>query len=242
MATYVLVHGASAGGWMWKQMRSYLQAAGHEVYTPTLTGLGERIHLASPNVNLDTHIQDVVNVLVYEDLWDVILVGGSYGGMVITGVADQVPERLQQLAYLDAFAPHDGEALVDIGAPDDGAFELPTLSHGVRAAARDGQWQLPSGRADPRMAPYLIATWTQPIQLRRPSGTVPRTFIRCTRFELTPTVSPDLETSAERARTEPDWRYYELAAGHNAALAAPRETAELLLNLVAANSPPQGRP
>ena len=103
MSTYVLVHGASAGAWMWKQVRSYLLAAGHEVYTPTLTGLGERIHLASPNVNLDTHIQDVVNDLVYEDLRDAILAGGSYGGGVITGVADQVPERLQQLVYLDAF-------------------------------------------------------------------------------------------------------------------------------------------
>ncbi len=230
MATYVLVHGSTSAGWGWKQVRSALQAAGHEVYTPTLTGLGERIHLATPDVNLDSHIQDIVNVLVYEDLHDVVLVGSSYGGMVITGVADRVPERLQQLVYLDAFAPHDGEALVDIAAPDDGTAELPTISQGIRAAARRGEWQLPASGGDPRRSPYLIATATQPIRLHHPLGRMPRTFVRCT--EPGPAF-PDLETSAKRARSEPGWRYYELATGHGAPVLAPRETADLLLSLVA---------
>src|SRR5438128_128006 len=102
MATFVLVHGAWHGGWCWKRVTPLLRAAGHEVYATTLTGLGERVHLASPNVGLALHVQDVVGVLEYEDLRDVILVGHSYGGIVISGVADRVPERLRHLVYLDA--------------------------------------------------------------------------------------------------------------------------------------------
>src|SRR5690242_2869175 len=107
MATYVLVPGAWLGGWCWQRVTPLLRAAGHEVYTPTLTGLGERVHLGSPETDLDTHIQDIVNVLVYEDLRDVVLLGHSYSGMVVTGVADRVPDRLSQLVYLDAIVPND---------------------------------------------------------------------------------------------------------------------------------------
>src|SRR5579862_6453256 len=101
MATFVLVHGAWHGGWCWRKLTPLLRAAGHEVFAPTLTGLGERAHLATPEVGLSFHVQDVVNVLVYEDLHEVVLVGHSYGGMVITGVTGQAPERLAQLVYLD---------------------------------------------------------------------------------------------------------------------------------------------
>ncbi len=105
MATFVLVHGAFAGGWYMRPLASCLQAAGHEVYRPTLTGFGERVHLASPAVDLDTHIQDIVHVLYYEDLSDVVLVGKSYSGMVITGVAERMPERLRHLIYVEAAVP-----------------------------------------------------------------------------------------------------------------------------------------
>lgn len=108
MTTFVLVHGAWLGGWAWKHVTPRLRMAGHEVFAPTLTGLGERVHLAHPGVGLETHIQDVVNVLVFEDLQQVTLVGHSYGGIVITSVADRTPERLAQLVYLDAFVPEDG--------------------------------------------------------------------------------------------------------------------------------------
>src|SRR5215831_5722049 len=114
MATFVLVHGAWHGGWCWKKVTPLLRAAGHEVYTPTLTGLGERVHLASPKVDLTTHIQDVVNVLDYEDLHEVVLVGHSYGGVVIAGVADRVPSRVGHLVYLDAGVPHNGEGYLDL--------------------------------------------------------------------------------------------------------------------------------
>ena len=108
MATFVIVHGAWGGGFSWARIRRMLAAEGHEVFTPTLTGLGERAHLASPDVDLATHIQDVVAVIETEDLRDVILLGHSYGGMVVTGAADRVADRLAHLAYLDAFAPLDG--------------------------------------------------------------------------------------------------------------------------------------
>ena len=117
MATYVLVHGGGHGGWCYQRVARLLRAAGHEVYTPTLTGLGERAHLVGPHVDLDLHIRDVVAMLESEDLHDVILVGHSYGGMVITGVADRVADRIGRLVYLDAANPKNGQSLVDVAGP-----------------------------------------------------------------------------------------------------------------------------
>jgi len=118
MATIVLVHGGTSGGWAWKPIASRLREEGHEVYTPTLTGLGERVHLLTSEIDLDTQITDIVNVLVFEDLHAVILVGHSVAGMIITGVADQVPERIFQLIYLDAFLPEKGENIYDLVDPE----------------------------------------------------------------------------------------------------------------------------
>src|SRR3954447_13215918 len=112
--TFVIVHGGWAGGWYFQPVARLLRGAGHEVFTPTLTGIGERSHLMSRDIDLNTHIQDVVNVLEFEDLRDVILVGYSYGGMIVTAVADRVPERISQVIFLDAFLPKNGEALVDL--------------------------------------------------------------------------------------------------------------------------------
>src|SRR5437764_8833612 len=114
VATYVLVHGGGHGGWCYQRVARILRSAGHDVYTPTLTGLGERSHLMRPGIDLDTHILDIVNVLHYEDLRDVILVGHSYGGMVITGAADRASDRVGRLVYLDAANPKNGESLVDV--------------------------------------------------------------------------------------------------------------------------------
>ena len=111
MVTYVLVHGGFVGSWCWKEVARRLRAAGHDAYTPSLTGLGERVQLASPTITLDTHILDVSGTVTYEELRDVVLVGWSYGGLVITGVAERMPERIAHLVFLDAAVPGDGESL-----------------------------------------------------------------------------------------------------------------------------------
>jgi pimeloyl-ACP methyl ester carboxylesterase len=118
MATFVLVHGAWHGGWCWKRVAALLRQAGHEVFAPTLTGLGERAHLMSDAIDLHTHIQDILGVLQWEELADVVLCGHSYGGMVISGVADRVPEKLRSLVYLDAFVPDNGTCLMDYVSPE----------------------------------------------------------------------------------------------------------------------------
>ncbi len=117
MATIVLAHGAWSSAWAWKKVRPLMAAAGHDFFAPSYTGLGERAHLADPANDLDTHIEDVLGVLAYEDLHDVVLIGHSYGGMVATGVADRARERIAKLVYLDAFVPADGQALVDFLPP-----------------------------------------------------------------------------------------------------------------------------
>src|SRR5690349_23291709 len=117
MATFVLVHGGGHGGWCYQRVASLLRAAGHDVYTPTLTGLGERSHLVGPHVDLDLHTRDVCELLHFEDLRDVILVGHSYGGMVITGVADRSADRIGRIVYLDAATPVNGQSLVDVAGP-----------------------------------------------------------------------------------------------------------------------------
>src|SRR6202040_1266512 len=136
-ATFVLVHGAWHGSWCWKRVRKALQARGHDVFTPTLTGVGERSHLLSPDVNLDTHITDVVNLIRWEELSDVVLCGHSYGGCVVTGVADRLPDRIGAMVYLDAFTPEDGESLLDI-LPGPKRIQL------LEATAREGEgWMMP---------------------------------------------------------------------------------------------------
>ena len=117
MATFVLVHGGGHGGWCYRDVAAILRSSGHAVHTPTMTGVGERSHLVGPHVDLDLHIRDITNVLHYEDLTDVVLVGHSYGGMVITGTADRAAERIAALVYLDAANPVNGQSLVDVAGP-----------------------------------------------------------------------------------------------------------------------------
>ena len=112
--TFLVCHGAWSAGWAWKKMHPLMAAAGHRLVTPTYTGLGERAHLANPSIDLETHIEDVLNVITYEDLRDIVLVGHSYGGLVATGVADRARDRVTQLIYIDAFVPADGQSLFDL--------------------------------------------------------------------------------------------------------------------------------
>lgn len=236
MATFVLVHGSSSGGWSWRKVTPCLCEAGHEVYTLTLTGLGERVHLLTPEVNLTTHIRDVVNVLFYEDLHDVVLVGQSYGGMVVTGVAEQAAERIRRLVYLDAFIPHDGESAFDIvpSIREDWSKHVEEIN-GVRVKVPWGRDFLTSawGITDPgdlawmeqRDTPMPLATCEEPIHLsENHAAGLPRGFIRCTQSALV--------QLAERAQ-EQGLDYHELPTGHVSMVTAPRELASLLIQITA---------
>ncbi|MBW3632862.1 MAG: alpha/beta hydrolase [Chloroflexi bacterium] len=242
MATFVLVHGSMHGGWCWKRVVPWLHAAGHHVHAPTLTGLGERAHLAHPGIDLGTHIQDIIGVLEYEDLRGVVLVGHSYGSVVVTGVADRLPARIAQLVYVDGAEAASGQAVIDF---------FPSAWLAARRALVDvegGGWQLPPpadlsgfGIADaddvawvrPRLAPQPFKTFTQPLRLESAAGFAgPKTFVSCT--EAPPAGWRDEMT--RRARAERGWGYRELATGHDAMITAPRELAGLLLE-IAQSSP-----
>jgi pimeloyl-ACP methyl ester carboxylesterase len=230
MAKFLICHGAWSAAWAWKKIRPLLRAAGHDVFTPTYTGLGERAHLASPTVDLDLHIQDVLAVIEYEDLDDFILVGHSYGGMVATGVADRVPERLRQLVYLDAFVPGDGQSLNDLRDAD--ATSAPAVTDGwlvhpnpppPDTPAADLAWTSRLRRHQP------IRTFTQKLRLRNGVPSMPRTYIYCARE-----ASGDVFLQfSKRFRDDPSWRYFERDWSHSPNVTAPEELAALLNEIAA---------
>jgi pimeloyl-ACP methyl ester carboxylesterase len=236
MATYVLVHGGGHGGWCYKRVASRLRAAGHEVHTPTLTGLGERAHLLSPETDLELHIDDVARLLFYEDLRDVVLVGHSYGGMVITGVADRESERIGRLVYLDAANPKNGEANADRGN-----------SRATRA--RDGRvvegvelFMFPSpdtirlmGVTEPgdvawmmeRLTPQPWRCSAQPLRLTDEAKlwSLPQYHIICT--STLPGRLPDV---IAKARAEN--RLWTIDTGHDLMITEPQAVADALLQVL----------
>jgi pimeloyl-ACP methyl ester carboxylesterase len=223
-ATFVLVHGAWLGGWCWKKVTPRLRAAGHEVFAPTLTGLGARAHLFNPEVGLDTHVEDVVAVLDYEDLTDVILVGHSYAGVVIAGVAQKAAHRLAELVYLDSFLPEGGKSLDDyLPAPHpsvDGRVKPldPRAAFGV-SREPDIAWMVP------RLRDHPARTFSQPVDLSR-TVTLRRTYIQCSNE------FPCFVESAERARRQ-GFRFLELmSANHCPMVTQPDELVKILLALV----------
>jgi pimeloyl-ACP methyl ester carboxylesterase len=229
--TYVLVHGAWHGSWCWKRVEKSLRDAGQQVFTPTLTGLGERSHLNSAAVNLSTHIADVVNLLRWEDLSDVILCGHSYGGNVITGVADQVPERIRTLVYLDAFVPEDGECLFDLHAPEhaqymrlqaqmagDGWNVPPIPAERFNVNLRDAAW------VNAQCTSQSIASFEERIRLNRvPHHTHDVTHILATGWDNSP-----FRVAHERAKAK-GWKTRTVTCGHEVMLDLPRELTDLLL-------------
>lgn len=230
--TYVLVHGAWHGSWCWKRVRKALQLAGHEVFTPTLTGVGERAHLASPAVNLSTQIDDVVNLIRWEELHDVILCGHSYGGCVIGGVADRLPERIRALVYLDAFVLEDGENLCDL---------LPEgQADGMRQLARDlGEgWMAPpipaavfgvnavdAAWVDAQCTPHPLACFEERIKLTGGRDRIADvTHVLATGFlEGSP-----FPASHERAKAK-GWKTRTVSCGHDVMLDLPEELTAILL-------------
>jgi pimeloyl-ACP methyl ester carboxylesterase len=170
--TFVIVHGAWGGSWAFKKVDSLMTAHGHLVYRPSLTGQGERVHLASPEIDLSTHVNDVVNMILFENLKDIVLVGHSYGGMVITGVADRIPERIRKLLYLDAFLPVDGESLFSSN---------PTNREWLKPMEKDGMltppWVKP-GQPLPRDVPQSVKTFSEPLSLKNPKAkSIPGVYI-----------------------------------------------------------------
>ena len=236
MAAFVIAHGAWSSGWAWKKMRPLMRALGHELFTPSYTGQGERVHLAHPDIDLDTHITDVLNVLHYEDLHDVILLGHSYGGMVATGVADRVADRVSQLVYLDAFVPRNGQSVLSL-QPE---VARQRLREAVRLQG-DG-WRLPANPMPPDTSPQDFA-WATPKRVMQPfktfeqaivltdgagAATLPTAYIYCTQ----PGPGDVFRQFADRARAEPDWRYFEMQASHNPHITVPDALMRVLQSLL----------
>jgi pimeloyl-ACP methyl ester carboxylesterase len=236
MATFVLVHGGGHGGWCYAKVAPRLRQAGHEVYTPTLTGLGERSHLMGSHVDLDLHVRDVVAVLHYEDLHDVILVGHSYGGMVITGVADRAADRIGRIVYLDAANPVHGQSLVDVAGPvieavrPDGRVIdgvelvlLPSPDAGLLYGVTDADdlaWMAE------RLTGHPWACFEQPLLLTDEDalGAIPQYHIVCTS-----TLATRDRELMDRARAE--GRLQDIDTGHDLMITEPEATAAALLNV-----------
>jgi pimeloyl-ACP methyl ester carboxylesterase len=237
MAEYVLVHGAWGGAHVWRKVRPPLWAAGHHVWTPPLTGLGERYHLASPQVDLTTHVADVVNHVAYEDLQDIVLVGFSYGGMVVTGSLAYIADRVRHLVYVDAFVPGDGQSLDDLVGL-------------VRPGGRVGlgaKWQVeggprptvdePGAQAEAewnaaRYTPQPSGTLSEKARLERPLEEYPftRTYIKAT-AQPRPAGAAAFWAAADHARSTPGWRYAEIVSDHGIPLRRPEELVDRLLEL-----------
>lgn len=234
MPTYVLVHGAFRGGWCWKPVAARLRARGHGVHAPTLTGLGERSHLMHAGVSLETFIEDIAQLLHYEDLHDVVLVGHSFAGSVVSALADRMPERLRHLVYLDALVLESGMSPA-IRSPDlVAAYERRASKAGTPLTIPPGRPQH-AGIVDPaqvawvqaRITPHPLRTYHDKLVLRHPLGNgVPATYIACT--------APAYVSTAEsraRARAQPGWRFRELPTGHDAMLLMPDALSDMLLSV-----------
>ena len=223
MATFVVAHGAWSAGWVWKKMRPLLRGFGHDIFTPTYTGLGERAHLANANIDLETHIADILGVLEMEDLNDVVLIGHSYGGMVATGVADRAAHRIARLVYLDAFAPRNGQSLMDLGQPERprppaGQWRIAPNPPPPDTPASDIEW------ITPRRMPHPVKCFTQKLRLSGAVEKLPRTYIYCTR----PAPSDNFRQFARRAKSEKGWQYLEIDASHNPHVTNPGTLARML--------------
>ncbi len=239
MARFVLVHGAFYGAWCWERVIPLLSTRGHAVHAPTLTGLGERSHLLSPEIGLQTHVEDVVNFLQSRDLREVVLVGHSYSGMIVGCVSHRVPERIAQLVYLDAFVPEDGKSLFDLQA------ERFRKMLSEQAKTEGEGWKIPAldptsetlGVTDEKNIIWLrskltahpLRTLSEPAVLGNPKADkIPRTFIFCTGNP------PDgsFPRLAKELKGRPDWKYMEINSSHSAMITAPGALSEKLLEVL----------
>jgi pimeloyl-ACP methyl ester carboxylesterase len=233
MPTDVLVHGAWAGAHGFHLVRPLLREAGHDVYTPSLTGIGERVHLSSPQVNLTTHVTDVVNTILYEDLDDITLLGFSYGGMVVTGALAHVADRVRHLVYLDAFVPDDGDSALRLTA---GIDLIPvTLGAEWLVAPAERTYDDPDESAfqSPRRVAHPMGCFTEAVRLAKPLEDHPftRTFIKATADARGEPGNDVFWAAADRAKRSDAWSYHEIDSNHMIPNNQPGALADLLLAL-----------
>jgi len=224
--TYVIVHGAWGGGWDWKQVDSALEASGNKVYRPTLTGLGERVHLFTPAVDLTTHITDVVNVIAFENLRDVVLVGHSYGGMVISGVADRIPDRVRRVVYVDALVPENGESVVMAIRATSTGDRMGPLLESAKNGAIAPSWVKP-GASPPTDVPHPVKTFTEQLKLENPvARRIPGTYILTVESGKAE-ASDNFAGFGQRAKSR-GWTYHVIQADHTPERSAVSELTALL--------------
>jgi pimeloyl-ACP methyl ester carboxylesterase len=230
--TFVLVHGSSAGGWCYRRVADLLEARGHKVFAPTLTGLGERSHLMSGQITLDTHITDIVNVVKWEGLEDFVLVGHSYGGWIISGVAEHYEAKIASIVFLDAFMPENGQRVLDTNSPRsraeiEEALKKAEVSRPPPPAAvwnvnaKDQPWVNEKFTAQP------VGVAFTPIRLTGARDRVPKkTYVRARGYD-----NPNFERYYAKVKSDPSWRTYELPCGHEVMIDMPERTAEILLEV-----------
>ena len=230
--TFVLVHGSSAGGWCYRRVADLLEKAGHKVYAPTLTGLGERAHLMSGLITLDTHITDVANVIRWENLESFVLVGHSYGGWIISGVAEQFPGKIASIVFLDAFMPENGQRVLDTNSPRSRAEieQAQKKAEVSRPAPPASVWKV-----NEKDQPWVNEKFTAqpvgvaftPIRLTGARDRVPKkTYVRAKGYE-----NPNFEAYYAKVKSDPSWRTYEMPCGHEVMIDMPERTAEILLEV-----------
>ncbi|MBA3383502.1 MAG: alpha/beta fold hydrolase [Actinobacteria bacterium] len=244
IATFVIVHGGWGGGWEWSEVAELLRERGHRVITPTLAGMGDRAGEGGPEIGLETHVQDIVDVLEHEDLHDVVLCAHSYGGMPVTGAADRVPHRIGLVVYIDALVPRDGQSAFDLVTAQfrkDAHASAIDVGGGLRVPI-PAELLPPKGIVPEakwidyveRLCDQPLRTFADPVRLRRSTDLPPRAFVRCTSGQLDRDLGDDpIAPVAARARAE-GWTFRELAAPHDPQLTHPKATADLLDELVAA--------
>jgi pimeloyl-ACP methyl ester carboxylesterase len=230
--TYVLVHGAWHGGWCWRRVADLLEAKGHKVYAPSLTGVADRSHLLSKSITLDTHILDVANLMEWEDLQNVVLCGHSYGGWPISGVAEKQEKRIRSIIYLDAFLPNNGQKVLDTNTPDrkksvlEGIEKGELARPGPSAAAffvneKDQAW------VNAKMTAQPIGVSTQPLVLTGARDRITKkAYVRARKYP-----QPDFDRWYEQCKADASWKVFDLNCGHDAMIDAPSDVAEILMSM-----------
>jgi pimeloyl-ACP methyl ester carboxylesterase len=230
--TFVLVHGAWHGGWCWQRVAEPLRRGGHVVFTPTLTGLGERSHLLRAGIDLTTHVTDIVNVMKWEGLSDVVLCGHSYGGMVISGAAEQMAPAIRSIVFLDAFVPQNGEAVQDLTGPAVQDIARATLQRGdlampPRSAEAFGVNEADRPWVDRLCVGQPIGTFTEKMALTGARDRIARkSYIRAASY-----ANPGFDRALAAAKSDRSWRTYEVPSGHDVMVDMPERLVEILLQV-----------